>query len=112
MSPEARRDDVMQQGSCVRCRTLICIAISCGCGMIQDVKIEGGRVSFAIVLTTPACPVRDSLRDECDRVVKALPWVESVAVDMQATTRTGSRHGQRAVGAPCQERHRHCQRQG
>ena len=27
-------------------------------GMIRDVKIEGGRVGFRFVLTTPACPLR------------------------------------------------------
>src|SRR4026207_72313 len=33
-------------------------------GFIKDLKIEGGRVSFTIELTTPACPVKDQLRDQ------------------------------------------------
>jgi len=28
-------------------------------GFIKDLKIDGGDVSFRIVLTTPACPVRE-----------------------------------------------------
>ncbi len=87
MSLDARREDVMRMLRTVQDpdlhRDLVAL------GMIQDVKIEGGVVNFAIVLTTPACPVRDSLRDESERAVKTLPWVESVNVDMQATTRTG-----------------------
>jgi ATP-binding protein involved in chromosome partitioning len=27
-------------------------------GFIKDLKIDGGEVSFRIVLTTPACPVK------------------------------------------------------
>ncbi len=27
--------------------------------IIRDLKVEGGRVAFSILLTTPACPSRD-----------------------------------------------------
>ena len=30
--------------------------------MIQDVKIDGDAVSFTIVLTTPACPMKDLMK--------------------------------------------------
>jgi ATP-binding protein involved in chromosome partitioning len=87
MSTDARREEVLRQLRTVKDPDLHRDLVSLG--MIQDVKIEGDRVSFSIVLTTPACPVRDSMKDESERAVKALPWVQSVAVDMQATTRTG-----------------------
>ena len=34
-------------------------------GMIQNLKIEGKKVSFTIVLTTPACPLKERFRREC-----------------------------------------------
>jgi ATP-binding protein involved in chromosome partitioning len=30
--------------------------------MIRDVEIEGAYVSFTIVLTTPACPLKDKIK--------------------------------------------------
>ena len=30
-------------------------------GFIKDLKIDGGAVSFRIVLTTPACPVKEEM---------------------------------------------------
>lgn len=34
-------------------------------GMVQDVKIEGKKVSFTVVLTTPACPMKDMIHKAC-----------------------------------------------
>jgi ATP-binding protein involved in chromosome partitioning len=53
-------------------------------GFVQGLEIEGGRVSFAIELTTPACPVRDALQDEARSRVAALPGVADVRVTMSA----------------------------
>ncbi len=33
--------------------------------MIQNVKIEGKKISFDLVLTTPACPLKNQLRSDC-----------------------------------------------
>ncbi len=33
-------------------------------GFIKKLRIDGDRVSFAIELTTPACPVKDQMRDQ------------------------------------------------
>ncbi len=54
-------------------------------GMIRDLQIEGDRVSFRFVLTTPACPVRDQLEGQARDVVAALPGVASVDVRMDAS---------------------------
>ena len=87
MSVDPRREDVLRALRTVKDPDLHRDLVSLG--MIQELKIEGDRVSFAIVLTTPACPVKDSMKDESDRAVRTLPWVKSVTIDMQATTRTG-----------------------
>jgi ATP-binding protein involved in chromosome partitioning len=57
-------------------------------GFVKHVAIEAGRVSFTIELTTPACPVRDQMRDQARAVVAALPGVESVDVQMTASVRS------------------------
>ena len=53
-------------------------------GFIKDLRICGGSVAFQIELTTPACPVKDLMRSQAERAVKAVPGVTSVAVEMTA----------------------------
>ena len=33
--------------------------------MIQDVAIEGNKISFKVVLTTPACPLKELIKNNC-----------------------------------------------
>lgn len=54
--------------------------------MIRNVKIEGGTVQFTLVLTTPACPLRQFIVEDCERAVKTLPGVEKVEVEVTAET--------------------------
>jgi ATP-binding protein involved in chromosome partitioning len=58
-------------------------------GFIRDLKIEGGQVSFRIVLTTPACPVKEQMEGAAREVVGALPGVTSVNVTMDAEVPKG-----------------------
>lgn len=53
-------------------------------GFVKNIQIQSGAVSFDVELTTPACPVKDILKAECEAVVRALPGVASVAVNMTA----------------------------
>jgi ATP-binding protein involved in chromosome partitioning len=59
-------------------------------GFIKDLKIAGGKVSFKVELTTPACPVKDQLKRECEEKTRALPGVESVEVAMTANVRAAA----------------------
>jgi ATP-binding protein involved in chromosome partitioning len=52
--------------------------------MIQDLTIQGGVVSFTIVLTTPACPMKDRMRNEATAAVQAIPGVSDVRIKMDA----------------------------
>jgi ATP-binding protein involved in chromosome partitioning len=52
--------------------------------MIHDLKISGDEVSFRIVLTTPACPMKAKMEREARAAVQALPGVSSVNVVMDA----------------------------
>ena len=59
-------------------------------GFIKDLKIDGGRVSFTIELTTPACPVKDQMRDQARDLVSRVPGVSDVQIEMTAAVRTSS----------------------
>jgi len=57
-------------------------------GFIRNLKIEGGNVAFDLNLTTPACPVKDQMRDEAVALVKGLAGVQKVDVNMTAEVRS------------------------
>jgi ATP-binding protein involved in chromosome partitioning len=58
-----------------------------GLGFIKDLQIDGGRVAFTIELTTPACPVKDQMRDQARAAVMEVKGVTSVDVRMSARVR-------------------------
>src|SRR5215468_11170332 len=56
-------------------------------GFIRNLKIESGKVSFDLNLTTPACSVKDQMRDVAIALVKALLGVQDVQVKMTSEVR-------------------------
>ena len=56
-------------------------------GFVKNLQIAGGRVSFDIELTTPACPVKAEFERAARERVGALPGVTEVRVSMTANTR-------------------------
>ena len=56
-------------------------------GFVKDLRVDGGKVSFTIELTTPACPVKDQMRDQARAAVMAVPGVSTVDVQMSARVR-------------------------
>ena len=54
---------------------------------IKNLRIDGGRVAFSIELTTPACPVKDQMRDQARALVSAIPGVTAVDIEMTAQVR-------------------------
>lgn len=54
--------------------------------MIRNVKVENGIATFTLVLTTPACPLREMIVDDCKKAVQTLPGIESVEVEVTAET--------------------------
>src|SRR3954465_15932995 len=55
---------------------------------IKNLRIEGGRVAFSIELTTPACPVKDQMRDQARDLVSRIPGVTAVDTEMTAQVRS------------------------
>ena len=45
--------------------------------MIKDLQVDGDKVSFTIVLTTPACPMKDLMKNACENAIKLLDENES-----------------------------------
>src|ERR1044071_6399518 len=64
-------------------------------GFIRDLKIDGGHVSFRIVLTTPACPVKAEMESAAKEIVGSLPGVTSVSVTMDAEVPKGRGLGEK-----------------
>ncbi len=56
-------------------------------GFVKDVRLSDGTVGFTIELTTPACPVRERMRQQAREAVAALPGVGGVDVTMTARVR-------------------------
>jgi ATP-binding protein involved in chromosome partitioning len=54
-------------------------------GFVRNVRIEETKVDFDLVLTTPACPVKDRLSEQAKAAVMALPGVKDVEVRLSAT---------------------------
>ncbi|MDQ3180512.1 MAG: Mrp/NBP35 family ATP-binding protein [Acidobacteriota bacterium] len=58
-------------------------------GFIQDLKIKNADVSFRIVLTTPACPVKEQMEAQANELVGALEGIGDVKVTMDAEVPKG-----------------------
>ena len=57
--------------------------------MVKDIQIDGNKVSFTVVLTTPACPLKDLIMNACINAVKLLVNKEAV-VTVNFTSNTSS----------------------
>ena len=55
---------------------------------VKNLRIDGPRVAFTIELTTPACPVKDQMREQARAVVMQVPGVTSVDIEMTAQVRS------------------------
>ena len=56
-------------------------------GFVKNMSIKDGDVKFQVELTTPACPVKEQLKTECETKVSAVKGVNSIEVEMTAVVR-------------------------
>ncbi|MDE2125088.1 MAG: Mrp/NBP35 family ATP-binding protein [Armatimonadetes bacterium] len=56
-------------------------------GFLKETRICGGAVAVTIELTTPACPVRDQMKQQAHDLIAALEGVEAVTIEMTARVR-------------------------
>jgi ATP-binding protein involved in chromosome partitioning len=59
-------------------------------GMIEDILIDGNTIGFKLVLTTPACPMKDKMKNDCIKAIQSRidPYAN---VLVEVTSRTTSR---------------------
>jgi ATP-binding protein involved in chromosome partitioning len=57
--------------------------------MIKDIEINGNNVSFTIILTTPACPMKDVMRNASENAIKYLVNKEAI-ITVNFTANTSS----------------------
>jgi len=65
-------------------------------GFVQDVEIEGSTVRFRMVLTTPACPMKDKMKSEAEAALLAIDGIEKVEITLDASTRTTRKDAEEA----------------
>jgi ATP-binding protein involved in chromosome partitioning len=57
--------------------------------MVKDINTDGNYVSFTVVLTTPACPMKDMIKNACINAIKLLVNKEAI-VNVKFTSNTST----------------------
>ena len=52
--------------------------------MVREMTFEKGTAAFQLVLTTPACPMKEHLENECRKALLAVPGVQAVEIDTRS----------------------------
>jgi ATP-binding protein involved in chromosome partitioning len=65
--------------------------------MISDIAIDGKNVSFTVMLTTPACPLKDMIEKACVNAIRLLVDKEAVVKVHMASNVTGNRKDNKSV---------------
>ena len=61
-------------------------------GMVKNLAVNNGRVSFTVELTTPACPLRETIENDCKKALAAVPGISGLEINFGAQVR-GSKAG-------------------
>ncbi|MGZ4019969.1 MAG: iron-sulfur cluster carrier protein ApbC [Flavisolibacter sp.] len=56
--------------------------------MIRDIEIEGDSIRFTVVLTTPACPLKEMIKTDCIKAIKKVNQNANVEVSFDSSTTT------------------------
>ncbi len=64
-------------------------------GMIKDLEVDGKKISFTLQLTTPACPLKESMKNACIKAVHELVDPEA-KVEVDITSKTSSKRNEDA----------------
>lgn len=67
--------------------------------MVKDILVEDNHVSFTVVLTTPACPMKDMMRTACENAIKLLVN-KSAIVTVNFTAQTTSKRSDAGLVLP------------
>jgi len=61
-------------------------------GMVKDLEVAGGKVSFTVELTTPACPLKDRIHGDCQKALAGIDGISALEISFGAQVR-GSKVG-------------------
>jgi len=61
-------------------------------GMVKNLGVRNGNVSFTVELTTPACPLRETIEHDCKKALSAVPGITGLDISFGAQVR-GSKAG-------------------
>jgi len=61
-------------------------------GMVKNLTVDHGQVTFTVELTTPACPLRETIEHDCKQALAQVPGVNGLAISFGAQVR-GSKAG-------------------
>ncbi len=67
-------------------------------GMVKDLLIDGGDVKVTVELTTPACPLKETIEHDVREALATVPGVDSVQLEWGANVRASNpREGQKTI---------------
>ena len=61
-------------------------------GMVKNLAVADGKVSFTVELTTPACPLRETIETDCKKSLAAVSGISGLEINFGAQVR-GSKAG-------------------
>lgn len=61
-------------------------------GMVKNLAVNNGNVAFTVELTTPACPLRESIESDCKKALAGVPGISHLDIAFGAQVR-GSKAG-------------------
>ena len=65
--------------------------------MVKDIEIDGNNVSFTVVLTTPACPLKEMIEKACVNAIKHLVSKEAVVTVNMTSNVNSNRKDNKSV---------------
>jgi len=61
-------------------------------GMVKDLAVADGKVRFTVELTTPACPLRETIETDCKKALAEVAGIHALEINFGAQVR-GSKAG-------------------
>ena len=53
--------------------------------MIDNIQINGNKISVEVILTTPACPLKDKIQEDCENAIKQdFPDASTISITMSS----------------------------
>lgn len=66
--------------------------------MVRDIKLYGDNLSFTVVLTTPACPLKTVIEDECKKALSEVGFKsENIKINMTSEVRQHGAQGKETL---------------